>query len=120
MERKDDWGRTLAYVWVDSIMVNAELIKKGLALVYLFSPNLKYRDVFISFQKQAREKKMGIWSIPIQQEKYYVATKQSRRFVFHRPDCEWAKKIKSEYLLRFETRDQAFDLGYSPCRDCKP
>jgi micrococcal nuclease len=120
LDKQDDWRRTLAYVWVDSLMINAELIKNGLAWVYLFSPNLKYKAHFVSLQKRAREKKLGIWSIPVSPEKYYVATKDSRRFVFHRPDCKWANKIKSKNLLRFETRDQALDLGYSPCRDCKP
>ena len=120
LERQDDWGRTLAYVWVDSVLINAELIKKGLAWVYLFSPNLKYRDQFIYWQKQAREKKMGIWSVPSSPENYYVATKHSQRFVFHRPECEWAKKIKRENLIRFETREEALDSGYSPCRACKP
>jgi micrococcal nuclease len=120
LDKQDDYGRTLAYVWVDSLMINAELIKNGLARVYLFSPNLKYKDRLIFLQKQARDKGIGIWSIPVSPEKYYVATKDSRRFVFHRPDCKWAKKIKSKNLLRFETRDQALDLGYSPCRDCRP
>lgn len=120
LEKKDDWGRTLAYVWVDTFLVNAELIKKGLAGVYLFSPNLKYRERFISLQKEARAKNLGIWSIPVSSEKYYLATKQSRRFVFHRPECEWAKKIKSENVIKFEKREDALDLGYSPCRACKP
>lgn len=120
LDKKDDWGRTLAYVWVDSVMINAELIKNGLAWVYLFSPNLKYRDRFISLQKQARGEKIGIWSIPVSPEKYYVATKDSRRFVFHRPDCSRIKKSKSESLIRFETREEALDSGYSPCRACKP
>jgi len=120
LERKDDYGRTLAYVWADSLMINAELIKKGLAWVYLFSPNLKYRDQFIYLQKQAREKKIGIWSVPSSPEKYYVATRHSQRFVFHRPDCDSAQKIKAENLIRFETREEALDRGYSPCRACKP
>jgi micrococcal nuclease len=117
---KDDWGRTLAYVWIDTLLVNAELVREGLASVYLISPNFKHKDELIAFQKEAREKRSGIWSIPVSQEKYYVASKHSRGLVFHRPDCQWAKKISKDNLIRFETRDQALDLGYSPCRTCKP
>jgi micrococcal nuclease len=120
IEKQDTYGRTLAYVWVDSVLVNAELIKKGLASVYCFSPNLKYRDRFLSLQKQARERKIGIWSIQVSPEDYYVASKKSKRFVFHRPDCPWAERIKTDNLIWFKTRDEALDSGYSPCRTCKP
>ncbi len=119
-DRKDDWGRTLAYIWIDTLLVNGELVREGLASVYLISPNFKYKDKLIVFQKEARAKKVGIWSIPITPEKYYVASRHSRGLVFHRPDCQWAKRITKENLIRFETKDQALDLGYSPCRTCKP
>ncbi len=119
-DRRDRYGRLLAYVWVDTLLLNAELIRKGLASVYLFSPNLKYRERFISVQREAREKSVGIWSIPVEPEAYYVASRRSQRFVFHRPDCRSAKRIKRENLMRFESRDEALDSGYSPCRNCKP
>jgi len=119
-DQKDNWGRTLAYVWIDTVMVNAEMIKMGLASVYMISPNFKYKDELTSCQKQARINKLGIWTIPVSPEKYYVASKHSRGLVFHRPGCQWAQKISDSNLMRFETRDQALDLGYSPCRTCKP
>jgi len=119
-DRQDDWGRTLAYIWIDTLMVNAELVREGLASVYLISPNFKHKEELIAFQNQARAKKSGIWSIPVSPEKYYVASRHSRGLVFHRPGCQWAKKIAKDNLIRFETKDQALDLGYSPCRTCKP
>jgi micrococcal nuclease len=119
-DRKDNWGRTLAYVWIDTVMVNAELIKMGLASVYMISPNFKYKDELTACQKQARINKLGIWRIPVSLEKYYVASKRSSGLVFHRPGCQWAGKISRDNLIRFETKDQALDLGYSPCRTCKP
>ncbi|HEX7401753.1 MAG TPA: thermonuclease family protein [candidate division Zixibacteria bacterium] len=119
-DREDDWGRTLAYVWIDTLMVNAELVREGLASVYLISPNFKHKEELIAFQNEARAKGSGIWSIPVSPEKYYVASRHSRGLVFHRPGCQWAKKIAKDNLIRFETKDQALDLGYSPCRTCKP
>ena len=119
-DRRDRYGRLLAYVWVDTLLLNAELIRKGLASVYLFSPNLKYRERFIALQREARQKSVGIWSIPVEPEAYYVASRRSQRFVFHRPDCRSAKRIKRENLMRFESRDEALDSGYSPCRNCRP
>jgi micrococcal nuclease len=120
IDRQDRYGRTLAYVWIDSLLVNAELVGLGLASVYTFVPNLKYRDRLVSRQTEARKNGLGIWSVPVTREKYYVASKRSKRLVFHRPDCEWARKIKEENLLRFETREAALDSGFSPCRSCKP
>ncbi|HEX7402306.1 MAG TPA: Ada metal-binding domain-containing protein, partial [candidate division Zixibacteria bacterium] len=92
----------------------------GLASVYLISPNYKHKEELIAFQNQARAKRSGIWSIPVSPEKYYLASRHSRGLVFHRPGCQWAKKIAKDNLIRFETKDQALDLGYSPCRTCKP
>jgi micrococcal nuclease len=126
-EKKYDRFRLLAYVWIvadpqlgDSLLVNAELIKQGLAWVYSFRPNLRYRDYFVLLQKEAREKRIGVWSIPVSEEEYYVASKRSKRFVFHRPNCSNAKGILEKNKIIFKTRDEALDLGYSPCRICKP
>ncbi len=119
-DKQDNWGRTLAYIWIDSMMVNAELIKQGLASVYMISPNFKHKEELVTYQKQARMKRLGIWAVPVPPEKYYVASKHSRGLVFHRPGCQWAQKISNNNLIRFETKDQVLDLGYSPCRTCKP
>lgn len=129
VEKRDDYLRLLAYVWIvldsakgwDSLLVNAELIKRGLAWVYSHHPNLAYRDYFVSLQKEAREKRIGIWSLPVpEKEEYYIASKGSKKFVFHRPDCLNVKRILEENKIIFQTRDEALDSGYSPCRTCKP
>ena len=48
----------------------------------------------------------------------YVASKNSK--VFHRPDCEWAQRIKPENLQGFGTRADAIRAGKRPCKRCKP
>ena len=120
IDKRDRYGRVLAYVWIDSFLVNAELVRRGLASVYTFSPNFKYRDRLVSLQKEARETRKGIWSIEVPHEEYYVASSRAKRFVFHRPGCQWAKRIKEENLIRFDSRGEALDSGYSRCRTCKP
>jgi micrococcal nuclease len=118
-ETKDKYSRTLAYVWVDSLLVNAELIKNGLASVYTYPPNLKHRDYFRSLQTEARKAKIGIWSIPVSGvEKYYIGNKHSTRF--HRPGCEYAAQMADRNKIIFKTKEEALDSGYSPCRTCKP
>lgn len=49
-------------------------------------------------------------------ESFYVAGKKSK--VFHRPDCPFAKRLKSKVI--FETRYEAIRKGLRPCRKCKP
>lgn len=119
MEKRDDWGRILAYVWVDSLLVNAELIKRGLARFYPFRSNPTYSDTFCFLQKQARQQKIGIWSIPVpEKEEYYLGNKSS--FRFHRPDCKNAVQMAERNKILFKTREEALDSCYSPCRNCKP
>ncbi len=48
----------------------------------------------------------------------YVASKASDKY--HFPHCEWAKKIKAENLITFETAKEARAAGYLPCKVCKP
>ena len=64
-ERRDRYGRLLAFVWVRTaegeIMVNEELVRKGLALPLIIPPNGKYSDRIFSAMAEAREKKRGLW-----------------------------------------------------------
>lgn len=59
--------------------------------------------------------------LPIPKPSYkgkYVGSKNSNRF--HRPDCKWAKRIKPDNRVWFDTREKALKAGYSPCKVCKP
>jgi len=48
----------------------------------------------------------------------FVASKKSK--VFHKPSCPWAKKINSENLIGYQSRQQAIKAGKRPCKLCKP
>ena len=58
----DKYGRLLRYVYLDSIMVNLELIRLGLAKTYLIKPDGKHYSLFAEIQEDARKQKLGIWS----------------------------------------------------------
>lgn len=61
---RDKYGRLLAYIYVDGKMFNEMLLEQGLARVaYVYAPNTKYVDQFYAIQKEAQQKRMGIWSI---------------------------------------------------------
>lgn len=61
--KKDQYGRTLAYVYLeDGTFVNAELVKKGYAMVMTVPPNVKYAEKFIKLQRRARNNNRGLWN----------------------------------------------------------
>jgi len=57
----DKYGRLLRYVWVGDLMVNAELVRLGLAQVSTYPPDVKYADLFLDLQREAREAGLGLW-----------------------------------------------------------
>lgn len=48
----------------------------------------------------------------------YVASK--KRKVFHRPECNSAKRIKLENLIGYNSRIEAIKARKRPCKRCKP
>jgi len=60
----DKYGRLLRYVWVDDVMVNAELVRLGYAQVATYPPDVKYQDSFLQLQREAKEAGLGLWAEP--------------------------------------------------------
>lgn len=58
----DDYDRQLGYVWVNGELVNETLVKAGLALATVRSPNLKYEQRLKQAQDTARLLGKGIWN----------------------------------------------------------
>lgn len=61
VQARDRYGRLLAYVRVGPVMVNAELVRLGYAQVMTVPPNVRYQDVFLKLQREAREAARGLW-----------------------------------------------------------
>jgi len=57
----DKYGRLLRYVWVGDTMVNAELVRLGFAQVSTYPPDIKYVDLFLKLQQEARQAERGLW-----------------------------------------------------------
>jgi endonuclease YncB( thermonuclease family) len=62
VQPRDEYGRWLCYVWLDDIMVNAELVRLGYAYGYNLPPNIRYRELFLRLEREAREQKLGLWA----------------------------------------------------------
>lgn len=62
VDRRDRYGRTLAYAWLkDGTFVNAELIRLGYGVVLTIPPNVRFADEFAELQKEARKSARGLW-----------------------------------------------------------
>ncbi len=62
-ERRDVYGRTLAQIWLrDGAWVNGEMVRRGFAHVYTFTPNLRWAKKLIALEQLARQQHLGIWN----------------------------------------------------------
>jgi micrococcal nuclease len=61
VQTRDRFGRLLAYVYVGNLMVNAELVRQGYAQAAAYPPNVRYQELFLQLQREAREAKRGLW-----------------------------------------------------------
>lgn len=57
----DTYGRWLAYVYADEMMVNAELVRLGCARLYLDSENEKHLSLFKKMLEEAQRHHRGLW-----------------------------------------------------------
>ncbi len=63
VEQRDKYNRLLAYVFLeDGTFVNAELVRQGYARIMTIPPNVKYHDTFLTLERQARERGVGLWA----------------------------------------------------------
>ena len=61
VQERDRYGRLLAYVWIGDLMINAELVRLGYAQVMPIPPNVRYQEMFLKLQREAREAGRGLW-----------------------------------------------------------
>lgn len=63
IERRDDYGRLLAYVRRGGTFVNAELVRRGLARTLTIAPNNARAGLFERLEKSAARNGTGLWGI---------------------------------------------------------
>lgn len=62
--RRDRYGRLLAYVWAGDALLNLELVRAGLAIVYMAQAHDPHRATLEAAQAEARTARRGMWSDP--------------------------------------------------------
>lgn len=61
-ERRDQYGRLLAYVYLGDEFVNAELVRRGYARTLTIAPNDDFEGLFARLQQQAANAGRGLWA----------------------------------------------------------
>jgi micrococcal nuclease len=60
-ERRDHYGRLLAYVYLGDQLINAEIIRRGFARTLAIAPNTDFADRFAHLQQTAANAGRGLW-----------------------------------------------------------
>jgi micrococcal nuclease len=60
-ERRDRYGRLLAYVYLGERFVNAEILRRGLARTLAIAPNIDFADRLAAIQRAAANAGRGLW-----------------------------------------------------------
>jgi len=58
---EDAYGRKLAYVFVDGVLLNKEIIRRGYGYAYTRFPHLRMNE-FVVAEQEARAKQYGLWN----------------------------------------------------------
>jgi micrococcal nuclease len=61
-ERRDQYGRLLAYVYSGGTLLQAELLERGYATTLEVPPNTAKADQFTELEDEAREAGRGLWT----------------------------------------------------------
>lgn len=120
----DQYGRILAYVWVDDQFINLELVRLGYANAYTQPPNVRYSTEFIAAEQEAREAQVGLWTpadvqLRIQEIAYDAPGADDQN-----PNGEWVALINEGSqvidLAGFTLKDEANHIYTFPAVGLEP
>jgi endonuclease YncB( thermonuclease family) len=140
----DRYGRTVGIVSIDEKSLNEELVKAGLAWVYIQYCKESFCNRWEKSQEDAKKAKSGLWSTqnPTPPWKFRQGEKSSENklpspsnskrrskeanylhgdtvtHVFHTPSCK--DYNCRNCIVPFKTKNQAIRAGYRPCELCNP
>lgn len=60
-ETTDQYGRTLAYIWLGDALINQEILSQGFANAYSVPPNVRYERIFLLTEQAAQSAGVGMW-----------------------------------------------------------
>jgi micrococcal nuclease len=120
---KDNFGRSLAFVFIDEELVNRVLIEEGLAGVY--KDDSRYGPLLLGRQEEAKKAQRGIWSsLCLPPEGCLIkgnVRKDRGTKVYHLPGCfNYEKTVVNEKEgdRWFCSEEEAKAAGFVKSKDC--
>jgi micrococcal nuclease len=120
-QRRDKYGRLLAWAFVDSLFVGEEMLRHGLAYLLLFDQSEYHNPLIkrlLAAQREAVTEEAGLHGLAREAESHYVATSTGLRF--HRPGCRTIRHLPVKQSRIFDNRQKPLREGLAPCRICRP
>jgi len=116
-ERTDQYGRLLAYLYVEKDrFVNQIMVSQGYAWVLFRYPNDKYHELLLKAQQKAMSARRGLWQNWQKDAGGYLGNTRSKRF--HLESCPFGRHTTSRNRIYFNRQWDAFRQGYAPCSKC--
>lgn len=112
ISQRDKYGRLLAYVYLsDGTLVNALLVQEGYAEIMTVPPNVKFADLFLKLEREARKKKLGLWAVT-SEKNIIIKGNINRRGekIYHLPGGRYFQQTKAERIFRSE--EEARNAGF--------
>lgn len=61
VDRRDQYDRLLAYVFVGDTLVNEWLVREGYAQAREYRPNVRHQDLLFEAQREAQTERLRLW-----------------------------------------------------------
>lgn len=120
-KNQDKYGRYLAVVIVNGKNLNEMLLKEGLAEVMYMPPSEFYPYSWTNENTPSHNTQSTSTisnNVRSDNSGIYVASSNSGKF--HKPSCKWGQKISENNKITFNSRQDAINSGYVPCKSCNP
>ncbi len=134
----DRYGRVVGRVFVGSLDVNAEMVRRGAAWVYR---NQAKDASLYEVENKARSARRGIWALPETEQEPPWTWREERRkssvsstraaatpqgpvignqrsYIYHRPDCPDYAKVSLKSRVYFDSRAAAEAAGFRQAGNC--
>lgn len=107
IDRTDYYGRTLASVFENGVLVNAEIALKGLGLPVVFQPNMRFYNEVLTASHEAQLNKTGLFSDTIPCTLLFQFKNMASQTLPQDPKVSVDENLNSKELNLYKNRYQS-------------